>query len=169
VVAVFFRGWAIAVNGKAEDGIAQMRLGLPSTEPPSMVRSDMKVAFAEICARSGLFDESLTTIEKGLAQTQRNAEAELHRVRGEVMMLKPARDEAEAERCLRNSIELARSQAARLYELRATMSLARLLASQRKRDEARAMLADIYGWFTEGFDTTDLIGAKALLDELRAT
>jgi predicted ATPase len=73
---------------------------------------------------------------------------------------------AEAEGCLRTAIDIARRQAARLFELRATMSLARLLAQQSRRDEARTMLADIYGWFTEGFDTADLKNAKKLLDEL---
>jgi predicted ATPase len=71
-----------------------------------------------------------------------------------------------AERCFRAAIEIARRQSAKIPELRATTSLARLLAKQSRRDEARAMLADIYGWFTEGFDTADLKDAKALLDEL---
>jgi predicted ATPase len=72
----------------------------------------------------------------------------------------------EAERYFRHAIEIARRQSAKSWELRATMSLARLLAGQGRRDEARAMLAEIYGWFTEGFDTADLKDAKALLDEL---
>jgi predicted ATPase len=76
--------------------------------------------------------------------------------------------ENEAETCFRKALEIARRQQARWWELRTTVSLARLLAIQGRRDEARAMLADIYGWFTEGFDTTDLKDAKALLDELRA-
>jgi predicted ATPase len=74
----------------------------------------------------------------------------------------------EATRCFRDAIELARRQSARSWELRASTSLARLLAKQGKRDEARAMLAEIYGWFTEGFDTADLKDAKALLDQLSA-
>ena len=74
----------------------------------------------------------------------------------------------EAERCLRTAIEIAREQSAKSWELRTTMSLARLLGRQGRRDEARAMLADIYGWFTEGFDTADLKDAKALLDELKS-
>jgi predicted ATPase len=90
-------------------------------------------------------------------------EAELFRLRGE---LKSA-DPVEAEADFRRAIEVARSQHARSLELRATMSLARLLDRQGKRDEARTMLAQIYGWFTEGFDTADLKDAKALLDELR--
>jgi len=71
-----------------------------------------------------------------------------------------------AETSFRAAISTARKQTARLSELRATMSLARLLASQERRDEARTMLAEIYGWFTEGFDTADLKDAKALLNEL---
>jgi predicted ATPase len=71
-----------------------------------------------------------------------------------------------ANKCFRKAIELARVQSAKAWELRATISLARLRSSEGNRDEARAMLAEIYGWFTEGFDTADLIDAKALLDEL---
>jgi predicted ATPase len=74
----------------------------------------------------------------------------------------------EAESCFRTAIEVARRQAAKSLELRATGSLARLLASQGKRDDARAMLAGIYNWFTEGFDTADLKDAKALLEEMRS-
>jgi predicted ATPase len=77
-------------------------------------------------------------------------------------------DAGEAQLCFRTAIETARRQSTRAEELRASTSLARLLAKQGRRDEARTMLADIYGWFTEGFDTADLKDAKALLDELRA-
>jgi len=75
-------------------------------------------------------------------------------------------DEVEAERCFRIAIDTARHQAARLFELRATISLARLLDKQGKLDQARAMLTEIYNWFTEGFECADLKDAKALLDEL---
>jgi adenylate cyclase len=77
-------------------------------------------------------------------------------------------EEADAERCFRNTIDIARRQAARLYELRATTSLARLLKRQGKRGEARAKLSEIYNWFTEGFEFADLKDAKALLEELGA-
>jgi len=73
---------------------------------------------------------------------------------------------AEAEACFRNAIEVASDQSAKWWELRSTTSLARLLRDTNRRDEARAMLADVYNWFTEGFDTADLKDAKALLDEL---
>jgi predicted ATPase len=75
-------------------------------------------------------------------------------------------DAAEAQRCFERAIEIARSQSAKSLELRATMSLARLLCDTGRRDEARTMLADIYNWFTEGFDTADLKDAKALLEQL---
>jgi predicted ATPase len=74
----------------------------------------------------------------------------------------------EAEQYFRKAIEVARNQEAKFWELRATTSLARLLRDTNRRDEARAMLADIYNWFSEGFDTADLTDAKALLEELRA-
>ena len=83
-------------------------------------------------------------------------------------MIKDSGSVVEAERCLRTAIDVARRQSARLFELRATVSLARLLRDTNRRDEARAMLAEIYNWFTEGFDTADLKDAKALLDELSA-
>jgi predicted ATPase len=83
-----------------------------------------------------------------------------------VLLRKPEPDPGAAEVRLRRAIGIAQGQGTKWWELRATMSLARLLAKQGRRDEARAMLAEIYGWFTEGFDTADLKDAKALLDEL---
>jgi hypothetical protein len=88
-----------------------------------------------------------------------------HNLKGLLLVQNPS-DVAEAEQCFRTAIEIARRQSARSIELRAATSLARLLAKQGRRDEARAMLAEIYGWFTEGFDTADLKHAKTLLDEL---
>jgi predicted ATPase len=91
-------------------------------------------------------------------------ESELHRLKGELLL--SAANDDDAAQCFRDAIELARRQSAKAWELRATTSLARLLGKQGKRDEARAMLAQIYGWFTEGFDTADLKDANALLTEL---
>jgi predicted ATPase len=95
-------------------------------------------------------------------------EAELYRVKGELLAARDGSGNIEAEQCLRKAIEVARHQGARFFELRAIVSLARLLRDSGRRDEARAMLAEIYGWFTEGFDIADLKDAKALLDELNA-
>jgi predicted ATPase len=91
-------------------------------------------------------------------------ESEIHRLKGE-LLLNADKDEAAAQ-SFGDAIELARRQGAKSWELRATTSLARLLASQERGDEARSMLAEIYGWFTEGFETADLKDAKVLLDEL---
>ena len=95
-------------------------------------------------------------------------EAELWRLSGEASLLQDKGKSSDAERSFRSAIEAARKQSAKLFELRATTSLARLLEKQGKRDEARAILAEIYSWFSEGFDTADLKDAKALLDELSA-
>ncbi len=92
-------------------------------------------------------------------------EAELLRLKGELLLKRPAPDE-EPEACFRQAISVARRQSAKTLELRATTSLARLLAEHGKGEEARALLAEIYCWFTEGFDTADLKEAKALLDAL---
>lgn len=90
----------------------------------------------------------------------------MHRLKGELLLVRNASNAVPAEKSFRAAIEIARKQHAKSWELRATTSLARLLAKQRKRDKARAMLAEIYYWFTEGFDTPDLKDAKALLNEL---
>jgi predicted ATPase len=93
-------------------------------------------------------------------------EAEVHRLKGELLLMQDASNSAQAEQSFRAAIEISRKQHAKSWELRATTSLARLLDKQGNRDKARAMLAEIYNWFTEGFDTADLKDAKALLDEL---
>jgi tetratricopeptide (TPR) repeat protein len=164
-IAMFCRAWVLAAGDQTTEGIVEMRRAL-SELGFTFARAPMMVAFAEVCGRSGLADEGLTIVQEGLAQSQRHAYAEFHRLRGELMLIKDPRNEDQAERSFREAIAIAREQAARLYELHATTSLARLLAKQGRRDEAHTMLADIYGWFTEGFDTADLKDAKALLDEL---
>ena len=97
---------------------------------------------------------------------ERWCEAEAYRVTAEAILRNPKRDLVQADKHLRKAIEIAQNQGARWWELRATVSLARLLRDTDRRDEARAMLSEIYNWFTEGFDTVDLKDAKALLDEL---
>ena len=95
-------------------------------------------------------------------------EAEVYRIAGEIALMSPERDTAKAEACFERALAVAREQQAKSFELRAAMSMARLWRDQAKRDEARELLAPVYGWFTEGFDTLDLKQAKALLDELAA-
>jgi predicted ATPase len=94
-------------------------------------------------------------------------EAELHRLESELLLALPQPDKAKVEKCFRQAIAVAREQDAKMWELRAATSLSRLWAGQGKRAMAHDLLAPIYGWFTEGFETADLRDAKALLDELR--
>ena len=93
-------------------------------------------------------------------------EAELHRVAGEIALNSPEQDDVRAQTYFERALSVARQQQARSWELRAAMSMARLWRDQGKRQQARDLLAPVYGWFTEGFDTLDLKQAKALLDEL---
>jgi predicted ATPase len=95
-------------------------------------------------------------------------EAEIHRTAGEIALLLPDSDLAKAEANFKHALSIARQQQSKSWELRAAMSMARLWRDQGKRNEARNLLAPVYGWFTEGFDTLDLKEAKALLDELNA-
>jgi predicted ATPase len=97
---------------------------------------------------------------------ERWCQAEVHRIAGEIALMSPERNTARAEAYFERALEVARAQQAKSWELRAATSMARLWRDQGKRDEARELLAPVYGWFTEGFDTLDLKEAKALLDEL---
>jgi predicted ATPase len=97
---------------------------------------------------------------------ERWCEAEINRTAGEIALLSPDRNAAKAEAYFEGALSVARAQQAKSWELRAAMSMARLWRDQGKRDEAREILAPVYGWFTEGFDTLDLKEARALLDEL---
>jgi predicted ATPase len=123
----------------------------------------------EVCASVGPIDDAMTALDETLpfADTEEHYyEAELHHLRGELLLRRTVADREDAERCLRKAIDIARRMGAKSWELRATTSLARLLRDTGRRDEARTTLAQIYNWFTEGFDLPDLKDAKALLDEL---
>jgi len=167
------RGWAIAEQGHNEEGIAQIREGLAASRATSteLWRPYFLCLLAEACRDTGRFDDGLSALTEALAAADehenRHYEAEMHRLKGELLLRQGYSNLEEAHRCFQRAIEIARRQSAKSWELRATMSLARLLDRQGKRNEARAMLAEIYGWFTEGFDTADLKDAKALLDELK--
>ena len=112
---------------------------------------------------NGLFAEAMGIVER---TEERWYEAEVHRLAGEIAFRSEDCDISKAEIYFERALRVARAQGARGFELRASMSMARLWRDQGKRDEARSLLAPVYGWFTEGFDTTDLRGAKALLEEL---
>jgi predicted ATPase len=127
---------------------------------------------ADLLGMSGHIAAGLDLIAEALAQIEptgeRFWEAEVWRVRGDLLLRREQQDndsQAEAETCYHKAIEIARARSANSLELRATMSLARLWRRQGKRPQAQQMLAEIYGWFTEGFDTADLRDAKALLTE----
>jgi class 3 adenylate cyclase/tetratricopeptide (TPR) repeat protein len=163
--ALFFRGWSISTTARGKEGIAEMRRGISDSHLVNAPRALMLAALAEACGKHGRPEEGLEAIAWGLTIDAILFGAELHRVKGELLLMREPYD-TEAERCFRTAIDIARSQKARLFELRATTSLARLLKGQGKTEEARAMLAEIYNWFTEGFEFADLKDAKAVLEEL---
>ena len=170
-LAVSFRGWALAEQGQIAEGTAEMRRANTDLQNAGLTARTIELApLAQCYARLGDVENGLAIVTEGLAQAGRTGEcvceAELHRINGELLLMQYRLDTSEAEKAFRRAIEIARRQSAKFWELRATMSLARLLANQGKREEARVMFGDIYGWFTEGFDTADLKDAKALLDEL---
>jgi predicted ATPase len=160
--ATTLRGWAMAEQGCNEEGIAQIREGLTAFRAtgPEILRPYFLCLLAEARMDMGRLDDGLSALTEALAAADehqnRNHEPEMHRLKGELLLRQNNSNVTEAQSCFERAIEIARKQSAKSLELRATMSLARLLAKQGRRDEARAMLGDIYGWFTEGFDTADL-------------
>ncbi len=163
------RAGALILEGRAQEAVAILRdIELPAHVPLSAATA--RLARAVAYAGAGQAEAALDAINDALdfqiKSEIRGHEAEVHRFRGKILLIQPQPDQGEAERCFRTAIEIARRQSAKSWELRATMNLARLLDKQGKRDEARAMLAEIYGWFTEGFDTADLKEAKGLMEYL---
>jgi predicted ATPase len=171
-VAKVFRGAARAVAETDAMGVAEMSetLTLVAGTGVQAGAPALFVLLAQAQYAVGQLAEAMVTIETGLviaAQTgQPFSDAELHRAKGELLLAAPAGGTAEAEALFRHALEIARAQGARSLELRAVTSLARLLRDQRRHAEARDVLAPVYGWFTEGFDTSDLREAKALLELL---
>jgi predicted ATPase len=125
---------------------------------------------ADACGKRGQTEEVLCLLDEALAAGNRNEErryeAELYRLKGEILLQQAIPDEQQAETCFRHALDLARHQQAKSLELRAVMSLSRLWQRQGKRDAAHWLLTEIYHWFTEGLDTPDLQAARALLDAL---
>ena len=165
----FCSGWATADGGELAQGIALMEEGLALFSAVRQVtRPYMLAVLASAKADLGKPDEGLELLKDALASTEVSGErwwqAELHRLRGRLLMARGQHDESEA--CFRRAIEVSSGQRARVLELRAATSLARLWSDRGRNAEARDLLAPIYGWFTEGFGTLDLKEAKILLDEL---
>jgi predicted ATPase len=173
-------GWAIGVQEHSPEGLVQIRQGLVMYRltGAEYQRPHYLTLLAEVSGLLGQPEEGLTALDEALTvmeQTgERYYEAERHRQRGELLLLREAqshpaqgsREPHDAEACFQQALDIARRQEAKSLELRAAMSLSRLWQQQGKRAEAYELLAPIYGWFTEGFDTADLQEAKALLDAL---
>jgi predicted ATPase len=171
--ALVFSGWALVKDGKGAEGLARLRAGLDSYRAVGsrIWRSQSLALFADACLATGRIEEGLSAVREALSEVEetdtRFYESELNRLEGELLLASEDPDESRGEASFRKAIAIARGQQAKSWELRAATSLTRLLARQHKHDEARALLAPIYGWFTEGFGTADLKEAKGLLNELR--
>jgi hypothetical protein len=164
-------GFALVHLGRSEEGIAQMRqsLAIERANPTRLLELYLARAFARI----GRSAEGIAIVAELLPLLEQSSErfglkTDVYRLKGDLLLMGDPPHEAEAEALYHLAIELGRGNSDKIAELQASTSLARLLDSQGKRAEARAMLAEIYRWFTEGFDTADLKDAKALLDELSA-
>ena len=175
-MASILKGWALVQEGDLAEGTAQMRHGLAAqlATGAELARPYWLCLITEACLESGAALEGLALLDEAEAAVQqtneRYWEAEIHRLRGQLLLA--ASDPAapavvrSAEECYRRALEVARRQGARSLELRAAVSLSRLLQAADRHDEARELLAPIYEWFTEGLDHPELRGAAALLDEL---
>jgi class 3 adenylate cyclase/tetratricopeptide (TPR) repeat protein len=168
----FIHGWALFELGQASEGLLEMDAGVAGFERLGGVpRLQYLIAVrAEALARIGRVKDALTTMNDALAHVERTGDtaehAEMLRLRGEALLMHDADATAEAESCFRAALDVARVQEAKWWELRNSVSLARLLSDTNRRDEGRTLLCEIYHWFTEGFDLPDLKDAKALLDQL---
>ena len=166
----FLQSWSLAEQGQVNDSITQMCQSLTacSAMGSEMYKTYLLSLLAEMYGKVGQAKEGLTLLAEALAVAHKNGEryreAELYRLKGELLL--QSEDESDAEACFRQAIEIARRQQAKSLELRAAMSLSRLWQKQGKKEEARTLLQEIYDWFTEGFDTADLREAKALLEAL---
>ncbi|OKO70101.1 adenylate/guanylate cyclase domain-containing protein [Bradyrhizobium sp. NAS96.2] len=167
-----YAGWSKVQGGYVEAGLKQLREGLAKwrAAEAALLMPMHLVVLAAACLRAGRANDALAAVTEALAYLKRSEErvldAQVHRCYGDVLLAQSDRNAAEAEGSYHHALEIARGQNARLLELRAASSLARLWRDQGKHGKARDLLAPVYGWFTEGFDTLDLKQAKALLDEL---
>src|SRR5262249_55884143 len=161
------RGWCRAASGETQEGIALLEEGFAvyRKSEARFVVSWYLTLLADAYRRAGRTAAALAglaeAVEAADAYQERYLEAEIHRLRGEV--LRDGGDHAGAEESFRTALDIARRQNAKLWELRASVSLAEMFCDQGKRTAARDLLAPVYDWFTEGFDTPDLTEAKALL------
>jgi predicted ATPase len=171
-IGAVLRGWVLVEQGQYTEGMTQIHQGLAAywATGAKLARSYWLALLVEACGVAGQVEEGLSVVTEALTAAhttgERFWEAELYRLQGELQLRQAVHDKAQAEVCFHRALDVARSQQAKALELRAATSLSRLWQQQGKRAEARDLLAPIYGWFTEGFDTTDLQQAKALLEAL---
>jgi adenylate cyclase len=170
--ALIIQGRACVAQGHVEEGVSRIRQGLASLRDIGInALQPMHLGMlAEALSAAGRPEEGGAVLVQAFEVLERTGErlyeAELHRLQGALLLQCPGADRRQVEAHFRQAIDIARQQQAKSLELRAATSLARLLHSQGKRDEAQQLLGDVYGWFTEGFNTVDLRAAKTLLDEL---
>jgi predicted ATPase len=168
------KGQLLALTGKAADAVQIITSGLTAWRATgATLYTPFYLSFlARAYAELGQFDDAWRCIAEAVTAVETTKEtwfeAELHRTAGEIALMSPEPDATKAEAYFERALAVARKQQAKSWELRAAMSMARLWRDQGKRDAARDLLAPVYGWFTEGFDTRDLKKAKALLDALHA-
>jgi predicted ATPase len=170
--SAILRGWALAQQGQAQEGIEQIHLGLTTYRATGaeIWRPYLLALLAEVHGTLGEPEEGLTLLTEALTLVdttgQRWYEPEQYRLKGALLLQQSSDNQAEAETCFHHALDIARTQQAKSFELRTATSLARLWQQQSKRQEAYDLLAPVYNWFTEGFDTADSKDAKALLDVL---
>lgn len=158
------------MRGDAAEGVAQIRQGLAAYQDvgPKLFRPYFLALLAEAYGQAGQPEAGLQVLMEALTLVattkERWWEAELYRLEGELLLQLPIPDAHQAEASLHQALDVARSQQAKALELRAALNLSRLWQRQGKCDKARELLAEVYKWFTEGFDTPDLQEAKALLE-----
>ena len=167
------RGWALAMQGAAAAGVAQIRQGLAAHERaglPQLGRPFMLALLAEAYGQAGQPEVGLRVLAEALTLVTTTEarwwEAELHRLQGALRLQLPIPDITQAEACFRQALDVARRQAAKMWELRTAVSLSQLWHEQGKSAEAHSLLAPLYGWFTEGHETADLQAARAMLERL---
>jgi adenylate cyclase len=171
-IGTSFRGWALAMQGEGEAGMTQVRQGIDAWRATgaALAVPYMRTLLADVCGHRGHTAEGLQALAEASTLIEQHEErwweAEVCRLRGVLLLRQAAPQPEEAEACFQRALEVARRQQTKSLELRAAMSLARLWQQQGRRAEAHELLASVYGWFTEGFDTLDLQEAKALLDAL---
>jgi predicted ATPase len=168
------RGWLLSLTGNAAEAVQLLTSGIAMLKSTgaTLLAPTQSSCLAAAYAQLGQFADARRSIDEAMTAINKSREtwyeAEVDRIAGEINLLSPEQDAANAEVCFQRALAVAHQQQAKSWELRAAMSLARLWRSQGKVQQARELLAPVYGWFTEGFDTRDLTEAKALLEELAA-